>query len=121
MTVSDGLAVLSTIMLSENDIDMMSHRPPGEVASQAAEFIGHVDVLRGELDEDGRRRGEVRLTICHEGATVEAWAYLSAGQYESAVLAHMRGQQVVIRGVLSRGPRLSSLKEIVSFAPLVQA
>lgn len=102
-------------------INVMSHRLRGEVAPQAAEFIGHVDELRGELGDDGRRRGEVRLTVYHEDEAVKATADLNAEQYESAARAHMAGQRVVVRGVLNRGPRLSTLNGIVSFGALVQA
>jgi hypothetical protein len=101
-------------------INVMSHRLRGEVAPQAAEFIGHVDELRGVLGDDGRRRGEVRLTVYHEDEAVKAAADLSAEQYESAARAHMTGQRVVVRGVLNRGPRLSTLNGIVSFGLLIQ-
>jgi hypothetical protein len=102
-------------------INRMSHRLRGEVAPQAAEFIGHVDELRGELGEDGRRRGEVRLTIYHEDEAIKATADLNAEQYDAGVRAHVSGQRVVVRGVLNRGPRLSVLSGIVSFGMLVQA
>lgn len=101
-------------------INLMSHRLRGEVAPQAAEFIGHVDELRGELGEDGRRRGEVRLTIYHEDEAIKATADLNAEQYDAAVRSHVSGQRVVVRGVLNRGMRLSVLSGIVTFGLLVQ-
>ena len=102
-------------------INLMGHRLRGEVVPQAAEFIGHVDELRGELGEDGRRRGEVRLTIYHEDEAIKAAADLNAEQYDAAVRAHVSGQRIVARGLLNRGPRLSVLNGIVSFGLLVQA
>lgn len=73
-------------------INLMCHRLCGEVVPQAAEFIGHVDELRGEFGDDGRRQGEVRLTLYHEDEAVKASAELSAEQYDRAVQAHMSGQ-----------------------------
>jgi hypothetical protein len=73
------------------------------------------------LGEDGRRRGEVRLTIYHEDEAIKATADLNAEQYDTAVRAHVSGQRVVVRGVLNRGSRLSVLNGIVSFGLLVQA
>jgi hypothetical protein len=101
-------------------INMMSHRLRGEVAPYAAEFIGHVDELRGTLGPDGRRRGEVRLTLYHEDEALKASANLSWEQYECAARAHMSGQRVVIRGVLNLGPRLSVVNGIEGFDLLTQ-
>ncbi len=102
-------------------INLMSHRLRGEVVPHAAEFIGHVDELRGELGNDGRRRGEVRLTLYQEDEAIKSSADLTADQYDSAASAHMSGRRVVIRGVLNRGPRLSVVNGVVSFELLMQA
>lgn len=86
----------------------------GPTITHAAPFVAIVDELRGaEQEEDGRRCGEVRLTIYHEDEILRARAHLNADQYAFAVEAHMHGNYVMVTGVLNRGPRLSSLTELV--------
>lgn len=72
------------------------------------------------MGQDGRRQGDVRLTLDHDEA-VQVFANLTAEQYDLAVRAHMNAQRVVIRGILNRGPRLSVVSGVESFELLDQA
>ncbi|MBF0124170.1 MAG: hypothetical protein HQL60_02400 [Magnetococcales bacterium] len=54
-------------------------------------FIGTVEQLNGEIGEDGRRSGEVVLSLLlPEGDTVRARLALNADDYAKADQAHMR-------------------------------
>jgi hypothetical protein len=116
------VAVGSVVLRNEHFplINLMSHRLRGETVPQAAEFIAHVDELRGVIGADGRRQGDIRLTLYHEDEAIKAAASLTADQYEWAVRAHVDGWRVVIRGVLNRGARLSTVSGVQAFEPLDQ-
>ena len=90
----------------------------GKRLRETPTFIGDVDVLRGGFGADGRREGEVWLTLYRGEEVVKATAYLTAEQYECALRAHVDGRRVVIRGVLSRDAPLQELEGIVSFGLL---
>lgn len=73
-------------------------------------FIGTVERLEGEIDDDGRRSGDVILAILlpDEGETVRAKISLSADDYEKAITAHKHNGayvRVVARLRPSRQPR----------------
>jgi hypothetical protein len=96
-------------------INLMSHRLRGESEPSAAEFIAHVDELRGSIGSDGRRQGDIRLTLYSEDEAIKAAANLTPDECDAAVRAHLRGRRVVIQGLLNRGPRLSVIKNIARF------
>jgi len=96
-------------------ISGLSQRLRGPAPPQAAPFFAHVDELRGTMDPDGRRQGDVRLTIYHEDEVVKARTQLNADQYDLAGHAHMTGHAVVIAGILQRGPRVSTITDVTTF------
>jgi hypothetical protein len=97
------------------EIERVYKQLRGDVAPKAALFVGQVDELRGVVGDDGKRQGEVRLTLLHESETVKARANLTPAQYELADEAHMHSRQVVINGILSRGFRISTVSDITEF------
>ncbi len=92
----------------------------GEIELLTAQFIAHVDELRGILGEDGRRQGEVRLTLYQEDEVIKARVNLNADQYARAIQAHVAAHATLVRGVLNRGPRISTLSDVESFELLPQ-
>ncbi len=75
-------------------------------------FVGTVERLDGEMSEDGRRSGEVILSLLlPEGEQVRVRTNLDADQYARADRAHMsEGAYVMVTGRLHPGrqPRLLS-------------
>ncbi len=86
----------------------------GQPDKRAAPFVAQVDELRGAIGEDGRRQGEVRLTVYHEDEAVKVRVNLDSDQYALADQAHMSGRYILVQGVLNRGPRISSMSELAS-------
>ena len=80
-------------------------------------FVALADELRGEVGEDGRRQGEVVLSVFLEDEAVTAKAMLSADQYAIAYRAHDHSKYnyVGVAGVLHRGRRLSTLADVSTF------
>lgn len=75
-------------------------------------MIGTVETLNGDVDEKGRRCGEVVLSLLlpDEDELIIARTNLSAGDYEKAVAAHEKGRSYVkLRGQLKRGVRISRI------------
>ena len=101
-------------------ISFMSQRLRGTAVSEVAPFIAHVDELRGAIGADGRRHGEVRLTLYHEDEAFKARATLSSDQYDLAVRAHIAGRYVCVRGVLTRASRVATLGDVDAFDLLQQ-
>ena len=68
-------------------------------------FIGTVERLDGDMDGDGRRSGEVILSLLlPEGEQVKARTNLNAEDYEKANRAHMKeGAYVMVTGRLQPG------------------
>jgi len=87
----------------------------GQVPSKSERFYALVDELRGIMGEDGRRHGEVRLTVYHAEEAIKARVNLGSGQYEIASVAHMNGRHVRVGGALERGPRVSTLTGVSQF------
>ena len=63
--------------------------------------------------------GHAAMALTGEPDAVKARANLSPEQYAMAVRAHMRGRPISIRGVLVRGPRLSSVVDIGAFEEIL--
>jgi hypothetical protein len=86
-------------------------------------FIGTVERLDGEMQQDGRRAGEVMvLLLLPEGETVRARTSLDAEQYVKADLAHMTNQMYVqITGKLHPGRQPRLLTDISRFEPVTKA
>lgn len=99
-------------------IDWLYRRLRPIPTPHAAPVVGQVDELRGVIGSDGRRQGEIRLSVLCEDELVKAKADLSADQYQIASDAHMNGDTVVVAGILERRPRLSLLRDIGRFERL---
>jgi hypothetical protein len=83
-------------------------------------FLAHVDELRGVMSAEGRRHGEVRLTVYHEDEAMKARVSLDPAQYAVALEAHVAGQYVLMTGALDRGPRVATLTDIAQFEVVEQ-
>ncbi|CAG9186687.1 hypothetical protein [Cupriavidus pampae] len=84
-------------------------------------FIGTVERLEGEMGQDGRRAGDVVLSLLlpDEGETVRARVTLSADDYERADRAHMRnGAYVLVMGRLGPGRQPRQLTHVLRFEVL---
>ncbi|WP_157619470.1 hypothetical protein [Skermanella stibiiresistens] len=80
-------------------------------------FIGTVEGLEGDMDENGRRSGEVILSILlREGESIRARVILNHNDYEKAYKAHMDdGSYVRVAGKLLPGRQPRQLTDIASF------
>jgi len=81
-------------------------------------FIGTVERLDGELGADGRRSGEVVLSLWlpDEGGTIRARTVLSSVDYASADRAHMASSAYVsVTGRLRPGRQPRQLTDLTSF------
>lgn len=80
-------------------------------------FPGTVERLDGEMGQDGKRSGEVILSLLSpDGEQVRARASLNAEQYDQADKAHMTdGAYVKVTGKLHPGRQPRQLSDIKSF------
>ncbi|WP_347555275.1 hypothetical protein [Robbsia sp. KACC 23696] len=81
-------------------------------------FIGTVERLDGEIEEDGRRSGDVILSLLlpDEGKTVRAKIVLNSEDYERAITAHKNsGAYVRVVGRLRPGRQPRQLSDVTSF------
>ncbi len=93
-----------------------SLRPKNET-EDTQELLGTVETLNGDAGEDGRRSGEVILSLLlpDEGA-VRAKVMLGAEEYADAVKAHEMGRSyIMVKGVLYRDIRIGHIKDIECF------
>jgi hypothetical protein len=103
----------------ENDIleplTAIAQHLRGEDQGARRTFVGSVETLNGDLDQDGHRFGQVEVLIFLDGEVVRAKLELSADNYAIADQAHMRGEYVTFTGVLRRGARKGTVAEIGDF------
>jgi hypothetical protein len=80
-------------------------------------FIGTVERLDGEMDEDGRRSGDVTVALLlREGESVRAKLTLDPDDYETAARAHLtRGAYVRVTGRLHPGRQPRQLADLQRF------
>lgn len=80
-------------------------------------FVGTVERLNGEMGADGRRSGEVVLSLLlPEGDQARARTILDANQYAQADIAHMQdGKYIKVTGVLQPGRQPRQLTDLTSF------
>ena len=112
---SNAVTIRSEMFPRISDVGKFLRNPSG---TQAARFLARVDVLRGsEIDPQGRRYGEVTLSIIlgEDDEIVRARAILDAQQYAFAVEAHMRNRYVVVTGIIDRSNRLSTVRDVTGF------
>jgi hypothetical protein len=79
-------------------------------------FMGSVEALQGVIDQDGRRSGDVILSLFVEGEPVRARASLNADQYQVADRAHMtNGAYIFVQGTLHGGRQPRALTDVDLF------
>lgn len=81
-------------------------------------IIGTVETLNGDVGEDGKRYGEVVLSLLlpDEDELIKARTSLNSSEYEKAVEAHERGRSYVkLKGHLIRGIRISRIDKPEGF------
>jgi hypothetical protein len=79
-----------------------------------ATFIGFVTELAGGFLPEG----EVKLRVIVDEEMLEARAFLTRIDYQTAAQAHLTEQAVSVHGVLHRGRRAHHIKDVTSFAVL---
>ncbi len=90
-------------------------RITGEAVEDA--FVGTVEQLNGDMNQEGRRAGQVILNLLlSEGEVVRAQADLTPEQYEIADRVHMTdGTYVIVLGRLNQGRQPRRLTDIIAF------
>jgi hypothetical protein len=78
-------------------------------------FPASVETLNGDLEENGRRSGEVILYVFNENEILRTRVNLNAEQYAIADTAHMNAGFVVFKGLLQRGRRVHRVTNIEDF------
>lgn len=93
-----------------------AHKPEEEM------FVGTVERLEGEMSRDGRRSGDVVLSLLlPDGDPVLARTTLDAEQYVVADRAHMQeGAYVSVMGRLEPGRQPRRLTQVSNFAVLIE-
>jgi hypothetical protein len=96
---------------------------PGAAESHAQWYIGTVERLDGTIGDDGRRAGEVRLSVLlADGDALRARATLGPEAYAVAVEAHERGRvYVMLYAALHRGRRSAQFGPVQFFARVPEA
>ncbi len=91
---------------------------PGAAQTGKQWFIGTVERLDGSIGDDGRRAGDVRLSVfLDDGESLRARASLGPDAYAVAVAAHERGRAyVMLFATLHRGRRISQFGPVERFA-----
>jgi hypothetical protein len=82
---------------------------------QVSYFVGLVDSLFGDPDEQGLVRGEVQLLIFNQEEPIKARVNLDPDDYHTAWKAHGVGGYVSLNGKLVRGDRLNLITEVSNF------
>ena len=95
-----------------------SLRPSPALAT--AVFVGYVDTLDGDVDENGHMQGETSILVLHEEEVVRAHVDLGPDDYQRAVDAHRQGQPISLRGVLHRSSRSNRINEVSDLRLLEQ-
>jgi len=76
-------------------------------------LFGTVEMLNGDVGDDGHRSGEVAFALLLDEEVVKARGNLNAADYAKAMNAHEKGQGYVsFNGVLKRGARVNRVDEI---------
>ena len=94
--------------------DVGSRLRPSHKA-EVASFAGQVETLNGDLNDAGRRYGEVVLDLLVDDELVRTRVELNAVDYAKADAAHMNGTPVIVAGELHRGRRTHRLSGVSKF------
>lgn len=118
--LEDGEHIDSRVHFEIDDFDLIEHvylqlRPQSDPEHDV--FVATVDELRGIMNDEGVREGDVTLSLYSRESDeiVSARAELRAEWYTKAHEAHMHGSYVIVKGVLHRGSRVSRLSEVGLF------
>lgn len=94
---------------------------PRSQGTNVDSLIGTVEVLGGDVGDDGRRAGDVTLALLlpDSGEQIKVRASLGTAHYALATEAHGRGKAYVrIRGVLHRGTKMGRIEHVEAFSIL---
>lgn len=106
------------------EIERAAHRlRPGGAELGKQWYVGTVERLDGSTGDDGRRAGDVRLSVLvGEGESLRARATLDPDAYAVAVTAHERGRAyVMLYATLHRGRRIAQFGPVELFMPISDA
>lgn len=98
--------------------DIASRLRPASLHATADWIIGSVEALGGEVGPDGRRAGDVTLTLLmpESDERVRARVNLDSDQYAAAVAAHSAGHAYVrVRGSFHKGAKISRISPVLGF------
>ncbi len=102
------------------EIERVYHQlRPAKREDDTRQMIGTVETLNGDVGEDGKRSGEVILSLLlpDEAELVKAKVRLNSDDYLSAVQAHERGRTYIqLQGLLRRGDRIGRIDRPENFA-----
>ena len=88
--------------------------------AEVSVFAGFVETLNGNMNNDGRRHGEVILDLLEENDVVRTRVTLDADQYAEADQAHMSGKPVIVKAELHRGRRVHRLSNVTIFRAVTE-
>lgn len=85
-------------------------------AAEASLFVGYVDTLNGEPDDEGRMQGDAVISLLHEEELRKAHVDLNPHDYQIAIQAHSVAGAVKFKGILHLGRRTHRITDIGEFA-----
>ena len=88
--------------------------------AEVSVFAGFVETLNGNMNNDGRRHGEVILDLLEENDVVRTRVTLDVDQYAEADQAHMSGKPVIVKAELHRGRRVHRLSNVTMFRAVTE-
>jgi hypothetical protein len=83
--------------------------------SSVEPFVGLVDALLGDPDENGQVSGEVQLLILNQEEARKARVNLGPDDYHKAWEAHGVGGYVQLHGILILGDRVHRIENVSNF------
>lgn len=89
--------------------------------AEVSAFVGFVETLNGNMNDHGRRHGEVILDLLQDNDVVRTRVVLNPDQYDVADKAHMSGDPVIVKAELHRGRRVHRLSNVTHFQGVSKA
>lgn len=78
-------------------------------------FIGKVDSLSGEINEEGKVYGYVTLLIYEDDGNIRAKVFLNNTDHELAAKAYVNNKRISIEGKLNWAPRVKEIEGYKNF------
>ncbi len=78
-------------------------------------FVGRVDALEGDINEEGKIMGDVILMIFEYDQLIRARVFLDNQDHEIAVEAYWKNKQISIEGKLNWAPRMKRIEDYKQF------